>query len=291
MTKEQLIFRKVPLEFGHTCMNNFVVLDCRGRESPTIESLSRIAETFCATPMADNLLILQNSEVADVRLYIFGGDGREADFCGNGTIYVSAKIGEEQKKDRVEIESPCGIRTAIKLDKEWKLEIGPAIMLNEELAKVPVSVLKGKSVLGLVRAGEPHLVMNNPNRTNGFHMHKKDFEVFCRPLRNITQIEGGVSITMVFENEDKKILIRTYERGARRQTFSCGTGSVSAVVALFGIPSHRCVYDVCSPGGRHKVIYEKGRWHLVASPQRTGAGYLENSVMYFPLSGLSSYVA
>lgn len=290
MTKQSPISRKILLEFGHTCMNHFVVIDCRGIESPPMGSMIRLAKTFCTTTMADDLLILQDSEIADARLRVMGVDGREADFCGNGMIYVSAKIGEELKKDKVKIESASGIKTAIKLGKEWKIEIGPAIMLDEELARVPVSALQGKAALGLVRAGEPHLVMDNPNIHNGFHMHIKDFEDYCRPLLNITEIEGGVSITMVFENRNKKILIRTFERGARRHTFSCGTGSVSAVAVLFDIPLHGNIFDVCSAGGRHKVIYEEDRWYLVAIPQRIATGYLENSVMYFPLAGLKSYV-
>ena len=183
-------------------------------------------------------------------------------------IYVSAKIGEELKKDKVRIESANGIKKAIRLGKEWKIEIGQAIMLDEEIAKVPVSAFQGKKALGLVRAGEPHLVMDNPNIQNGFHMHIKDFEDYCRPLLNITEIEGGVCITMIFENRHKKILIRTFERGARRHTFSCGTGSVAAVAVLFGLPSHGKVFDVCSAGGRHKVIYEKDCWYLAAVPQR-----------------------
>jgi len=278
-----------PLEFGHTCLNYFIVIDGRGRHNLPMESLSRLAEILCATPMADNLLVLQDSREAEVQLRIFGGDGREADFCGNGVAYTSQKVGEEMGKGMIRIETASGVKAAVKLDEGWKVEIGKAMPLNQELSKVPESLLQGKSVLGLIRAGEPHLVLDRYPAFGELHVHRRDFEDYCRPLRDITSIQGGVSITMGFESKEKRMVIRTFERGARRQTFSCGTGSVSAAAAVFGQPADGSVFDVCSPGGSHRVMFESGRWYLVAGPQRIGTGFLENSTIYLPLSGLWSY--
>lgn len=295
---ELIIPGRIPLEYGHTCLNYFILLDCRGRKDFSVTDFLPLAQIFCATPMADDLLVLQDSEVADVRLRILGGDGREADFCGNGTIYTSAKMGREKSKsghgdesDRVRVETASGIKEAVRLDGEWRVEIGPALMLRQELARVPASLLADKAVLGLVRAGEPHLVLKASPIMEEFHMHRKEFEDYCQPLRDVTNIEGGVSITIVFESKDKRALIRTFERGVRRQTFSCGTGSISAAAALFDHSSDHAVFDICSPGGRHKVIYEQDKWHLVATPQPIGEGYLENSVMHFSLSNLCPYMA
>jgi diaminopimelate epimerase len=278
-----------PLEFGHTCLNYFIVLDGRGRENLPMESLTGLAEILCATPMADNLLVLQDSREAEVRLRIFGGDGNEADFCGNGVAYTSQKAGEEMGKGMIRVETASGVKAAVRLDEGWKIEIGQAMPLNRELSEVPRSLFQGKSVIGLIRAGEPHLVLDRYPAFGELHVHRKDFEDYCRPLRDITGVKGGVSITMVFENKGKRMVIRTFERGARRQTFSCGTGSVSAVAALFGRPADGSVFDVFSPGGSHKVMFESGRWYLIAGPQRIGTGYFENSTIYLPLSGLWSY--
>ena len=265
---------KIPLELGHTLLNQFVLLDCRGADCPPVDYLLGLAKTLCETPLADDLLVLQDSTLADVRLRVLGKDGKEADFCGNGMIYAAAKVGEEMDTDMLTIESASGVKTAVKLDGEWKVEIGQAAMLNREMAAIPAYLLYDRPVLGLVRAGEPHLVMDAPDILNGFHIHQKDFENYCRPLRDITSIEGGVNITMVFENRDRRLLIRTYERGAQRQTFSCGTGSVSAVAVLYHAPANGSAFDVCSLGGRHTITYEQDRWFLRAAPQRISTGYL-----------------
>ena len=282
---------KIPFEFGHTCMNNFVVLDFRGKGSPSMETLSDLGKKFCMTTLADNLLVLQVSEIADARLRIMGGDGREADFCGNGVTYISAKIGQERGIDEVRIESASGVKTAKKYHERWKIEIGKAILLKDVAAKIPSSALKGESIFGLIRAGEPHLVVTTPESYNEFHLSREKFEDYCRPLRDITDIEGGVSITMVFKAKNNMICIRTFERGANRQTLSCGTGSVSAAAALYGPSSLENIFEVFSPGGSHKVIFDENKWYLMAHPQRIGSGYLEESTIKVPLDSLLAYGA
>ncbi|MEJ2143390.1 MAG: hypothetical protein P8Y24_13775, partial [Gammaproteobacteria bacterium] len=138
-------------------------------------------------------------------------------------------------------------------------------------------------------AGEPHLVLFRPGNFPGFHVARKDFETFCQPLRDITAVDGGVSITVVFQIEFRSVLIRTYERGVRRQTYSCGTGSVSAIAAVFETPENGTTFHVCAPGGMHDVIYENNRWYVRATPQRIGHGYMQNSCLHFPIEGLFEY--
>jgi diaminopimelate epimerase len=280
---------KIAIELGHTCKNQFVILDCREIIPPTDENLSDLAEKLCTTPVADDLLVLLPSDKADVRLRIFGGDRREAEFCGNGMVYIAAKVGTELQRDKITIESASGIKTAIKLGNQWKVEIGLAINMDDSLAAARQQSLKNIAVYNLLRAGEPHLVVFNPHELEGFHSPIKEFEDFCRPLCDITNIPGGVSITMVFEIKFRSVLIRTFERGARRHTYSCGTGSVSAIAAVFGTPEQNTEFHVCAPGGSHDVIFENNHWFLLATPQRIGAGFLDGDGIYLPLDNLFPY--
>lgn len=282
---------KVPIELGHTCMNHFVIIDYRGMQSPPDETLADLAEILCATSIADDLLVLQSSDHADVRLRIFGGDRLEADFCGNGMVYIAAKIGVELNRDKVTIESACGIKTATHLGNQWKVEIGSAIKLQQALETAEQATINKLSVYGLLRAGEPHLVVFHPEELEGFHAPRKEFEAFCRPLCDITDIPGGVSITVVFQIKYRSLLIRTFERGARRQTFSCGTGSVAAVAAVLGTPEEDSQFHVCAPGGAHDIIFENARWYLLASPQRVGEGCLKDGSIQLPLDSLLPYKA
>lgn len=282
-----MVSQVIPLELGHTCMNHFVLIDFRSQSIPSDEQLGILAQTICNAPLADDLLVLQDSDKADGRLRVFGGDKREADFCGNGMLYVAAKLGRELQRDALSIESAAGIKNAEKLDSSWIVESGPSVFMQEEL--VDRGLLKGIQVYGLVRAGEPHLVLYVPKIFDGFHVHRQDFEDFCRPLRDITRIDGGVNVTMVFQIGYRSVLVRSYERGARRHTFSCGTGSIAALAAVFGEPVSNSSFQVCSPGGMHDVIYKDKSWYLIASPQQIAVGQLQDSVIHLPLARLTAY--
>jgi diaminopimelate epimerase len=281
--------RKIAAELGHTCRNHFVMLDLRPRDATDWNWLVKLAQTFCEAPIADDMLVLLGSSVADARLQIVGGDGREADFCGNGMIYVAAKLGYELGRDEVTIENRDRVTRAVRQNAEWKIEVGPVSALSSELKKVPRDALAGCPVRGLLRAGEPHLVLNTPKELGSFHVTRQEVEAYCRPLRNITAIEGGVNVTIVFSSHRNSVLIRTYERGARRHTLSCGTGAVSAIASVFGIPKTPREFRVCAPGGAHRVGYRDGIWYLAASPQPIARGYLELDVLHLPLSGMATY--
>ncbi len=268
-------------------MNHFVLIDFRSKPIPADDLLGMLAQTICNAPLADDLLVLQDSDKADGCLRVFGGDKREADFCGNGMLYVAAKLGRELHRNALTIESAAGIKRAEKLDGHWKVESGPCVFMQEEI--VDKGQLKGVQVYGLVRAGEPHLVLYVPKIFDGFHVHRQDFEDFCRPLRDITRIDGGVNVTMVFQIGYRSVLVRSYERGARRHTFSCGTGSIAALAAVFGEPAQNSSFHVCSPGGMHDVVYEDKSWYLIASPQQVAVGQLQDGVIHLPLARLTAY--
>lgn len=286
----------VPVELGHTCKNQFIILDYRHLPLPPDEELAKLAEIICATAAADDLLIMQPSEVADVCLRIFGGDCREADFCGNGMVYIAAKVGGELERDYISVETASGVRTAVKTGSRWKIEIGPAFSIDDALLPGSEATLKKASIYGLVRAGEPHLVLFHANELQGFHLSHKDFEDYCRPLRGITNITGGINITMVFQISFRSLLIRTFERGVQRHTFSCGTGSVAAAAAVFDTPRDRGEFHICAAGGSHDVFYDNDHWFLVATPQPIASGVLDykdslgQGEIHFPLRSFLPYV-
>lgn len=276
----------VPLDYAHTCMNHFVVLDLRETGEIATHALSALAITLCSSPLCDDLLVLQPSTMADVRLRILGGDGLEADFCANGLLYTSSKIGDELGREAVTVETPAGVRHASRNGDEWQAEVGLAERLDLDPA-----VSGHLPVLGLMRAGEPHLVLSQPVALPGFNIDRRDFERYCRPLRDLVDIPGGINVTVVFQQMDNNVLIRTFERGVGRHTFSCGTGAIAAIAAVHGTPDRAAHFHVCSPGGMHSVFFDGARWHLAARPVRIGSGVLRDGQLCLPLEHLQHYRA
>ncbi len=267
-------------------MNHFIVLDLRETGEFSEEFLLDLGSKISSSPLCDDMLVLQPSKVADVRLRIFGADGLEADFCANGLLYVSSKIGDELGRDAVTIEMPTGVRRASRVGDAWQAEVGEAERLEFDPA-----LCKNFPVIGLIRAGEPHLVLGLPEALPGFNIDRREFEQYCRPLPDLLDIPGGVNVTVVFQQQDDRVLIRTYERGVRRHTLSCGTGSVAATAAVFGTPDGPRRFHVCSPGGMHSIYFDGGHWHLIARPVRIGSGFLRDGQVCLPLEQLQHYYA
>jgi len=276
----------IPVDYAHTCMNHFVVLDLRKTGPIAAETLAALARVLCSSPLCDDLLVLQPVTNADVGLRIFGGDGLEADFCGNGLLYTASKIGDETGRDAVTIETPAGVRRASRLGDQWQAELGDAVRLDLD------PELSGDlPVLGLMRAGEPHLVLDRPEALPGFNVDRARLEGFCRPLQGLTDIPGGINVTIVFQKQNDSVLIRTFERGVGRHTFSCGTGAIASIAAVYGTPDRARKFHVCSPGGMHSVTFDGEGWLLSARPVRIGSGVLVEGQLCLPLKQLQHYCA
>lgn len=281
---------RLPVELGHTCMNHFVLIDLRGGADVPWGRLTQLARVFCDAPIADDLLVLRDDTDADARLQVVGRDGREADFCGNGMLYAAAKLGAELGRDDVAIASRIGVRRALGAECHWTLELGQAQDLSHQLTDAARDALRDCPIIGLVRAGEPHLVLGTPPALGGFHVTRHEFEHFCAPLRNLVpDIPGGVNVTVVFAQTEDSLLVRTYERGVERHTFSCGTGAVAAVAACLGELSPGQTFRVCAPGGAHHVTCRDGQWRLTAMPQPVATGQLQGDVLHLPLTQLAPY--
>jgi diaminopimelate epimerase len=140
-----------------------------------------------------------------------------------------------------------------------------------------------------MRAGEPHLVLDRPDALPGFNIDRSSFESYCRPLRDLVDIPGGINVTIVFQQQDDSILIRTFERGVGRHTLSCGTGSIAAIAAVYGTPDRARRFHVCSPGGMHSIFFDGKHWHLAARPVRIGSGSLLDGQLCLPFEHLQRY--
>ena len=70
----------------HGLGNDYVVIDNRNQQIGAAEA-AELAKKLCERRFsvgADGLLLVSDSEVADVQMRIFNADGSEAEMCGNG---------------------------------------------------------------------------------------------------------------------------------------------------------------------------------------------------------------
>jgi diaminopimelate epimerase len=137
----------------------------------------------------------------------------------------------------------------------------------------------GQSIkCSFIDTGSPHVVINieevltDPADKNSFYTDLNSFPVLQigREIRYLKDFSPGGTNVNFIKVLDKKVLIRTYERGVEDETLSCGTGSVaSALVAKF-------VYELNPPvslltrGGDYLTVDFKSDGHEISDLSLSG---------------------
>ncbi len=232
--------------------NDFVLVDNRKGAVPE-DAKAELARALCPRRTAvgaDGLMLLESSEVADVRMRILNADGSEPEMCGNGSrclAHFARALGAAG--DEMKIEALAGVLHA-------KVE-GPRVRV--ELTRPEEAVSRGeldfageRREVFFTNTGVPHAIVfvddidTVPVREWGkaLRFHKDfgdpganaDFVKILAP--GPAQVGAGLPVGRA--NAPGKIALRTYERGVEDETLACGTGAVaSALIAAWkeGWPS------------------------------------------------------
>ncbi len=213
----------------HGAGNDFVVIDNRKGGLPALD-WGKLADRHFGIG-CDQVVILQNSDKADVLMRIFNADGGEVESCGNASRCVAWLIGKETGKP-VRIHTLAGvIEASIAKDAQVTINMGPPRL---DWNEIPLSEPKDTLHLGIasdalkdpvgVNMGNPHMVffvsdaLAVPLATLGPALeHHPLF-----PER------ANVGVAQVDAKD--KITLHVWERGAGL-TLACGTGACAALVA------------------------------------------------------------
>lgn len=155
---------------------------------------------------ADGVLLLQKSQIADVKMRIFNQDGSEATMCGNGLRCVIRHLSKS-----CTIETRGGLSFG-SLEKSCIR----ATLPQKKILQSPI-LLTHNLVGHLVNTGTPHLViftekLDNPELLALAPLYRTLFNGVNVNLAQITK-EG--------------IRVRTFEKGVDDETLSCGTGGAA----------------------------------------------------------------
>jgi diaminopimelate epimerase len=225
----------------HGLGNDYIVIDNRNGIIKENE-ISELAKKICRRRFsigADGLLLLYNSNIADIKMRIFNLDGSEAEMCGNG-IRCVAKYCYEKKiinKKEINIETLSGIKktwlliengkvTKVKVDmgkpifEKFKIPmIGEGVCINEEL-----KIDGEKFEITCLSIGNPHCVI--------FIDNVKDFpiEKIGPKIENHEIFPNRINVEFVQVLNKNELIVRVWERGCG-ETFACGTGACASVIA------------------------------------------------------------
>ncbi len=230
---------------------------------------------------SDGIVVLKNSNVADVAIKIFNPDGSEAEMSGNGVRLFSKFVLDNKLSDFngtvLTVETGGGIREVFPVinNNEMvsaKIAMGKPkflrdeIPLNKQLFKdnvevndLPMNFDKNIKV-SCVNIGNPHAVLITDKNVDDFDLSEigplvENNEIF--PNRINFEI-----VNIISKNEIKA---RIFERGAG-ETLSSGTGT--SACAIIGIKKNILSNNVKVnvPGGYLNISWVPGEESFLEGP-------------------------
>ena len=233
----------------HGLGNDFVVIDCRSQQLPELAppAVRSIADRNGGIG-CDQLIVLEASDAADLRMRIFNADGGEVEACGNAARAVAVLLGE-----KAALETAGGVIALSPAEGGASVDMGMPrfgwdeipLQMPMDTAAMPVAWDRLENPAA-VSVGNPHVIF-----------FVKD--VASVPLAEIgPQIEHDplfpqrVNVNIAAVKDRVTIELRVWERGAGL-TKACGTGACATAAAAIrrGLTDKRV--RVHLPGGALQI--------------------------------------
>ncbi|MEW6060566.1 MAG: diaminopimelate epimerase [Bacteroidota bacterium] len=211
--------------------NDFVVVDNR---SGVVTNPNEFAIAACNRKLgigADGLLLVEQSSKADFTMQYYNADGSSAGMCGNGGRCI-AKFAYDNgivTSDRFAFEAFNYIYEVARHAPtiyELKMKNPFGAILNQSV-NINGNILKAN----YLNTGTDHSVIFLDENPELGSLQIADVFNIGRMIRYHQVYKPmGTNVNFVSKIENKKIEIRTYERGVEDETLACGTGSVACAL-------------------------------------------------------------
>ena len=258
-------FRKM-----HGLGNDFVILDAR-EEAVAMDAARARAIADRRTGIGcDQVIVLEPSQVADVRMRIWNADGGEVEACGNAARCVALLEGGETS-----IETAGGIVTASANGGEATVDMGVPRFGWEEIplaypmdtSPMPVGWEELQNPIA-VNVGNPHVVFLMED-SSGVDLARLGPLIEKDPLFpegvNAEVAEGLIGGMMIGGVRRSGLAVRVWERGAGL-TQACGTGACAAAVAAIRHGGMTSPIGVKLPGGTLVIEWAPGESIRMSGP-------------------------
>ena len=258
MTNLEMYPNGVPFLKMHGLGNDFVIIDARETESPITSQVAKaIGERHFGVGY-DQLVVMTNSQKADVELIFWNSDGSLSDACGNASRCVARLIMDENNSEEITLKTGSGVLLARKGSNgfisvnmghpqlDWDL-----IPLKEKVDLLELPIEGRPAAVGM---GNPHcvFVVDDVNLVELVSWGSKieTHELFPK--------KTNVEFIQIIDQ--KNIRQRTFERGAG-ETLACGSGACAVTVAahLKGLTERNV--NIYLDGGQLSIDWlEDGIW-------------------------------
>ncbi len=235
----------------HGLGNDFVILDARQQAVTMSEGLAKALSDRKTGIGCDQLILLEPSTVADVKMRIWNNDGGEVQSCGNASRCVVSLTGAKS------IETGGGIVQGSGEGETVEVTL-PAPKFG--WADIPLSYPLDTAALPMawgplekpmaVNVGNPHLVFFVPDPK------AVDIVALGPSIEHDPAFPERINVNLASIGDDG-ITLRTWERGAGL-TRACGTGACATAVCAIASKRATSPVKVTMRGGSLTITWEPG---------------------------------
>ena len=236
----------------HGLGNDFVIFDARQEPLEMDGARARAIADRRTGVGCDQLILLEPSQAATLRMRIFNADGGEVEACGNAARCVALLEGGE-----ISIETKGGIVSGSSNGTDATVDMGePRFGWDEiplayplDTAAMPVGWEELQNPFA-VNVGNPHVVFFVED-ADAVELERLGPEIERDPLFPDRINVNAASL------EDGGIKLRVWERGAGL-TQACGTGACATAVAAISRKLVSSPVEVRLPGGTLSIEWTPG---------------------------------
>ncbi|ALU37511.1 Diaminopimelate epimerase [Clostridium ljungdahlii DSM 13528] len=218
--------------------NDFVVID--DRDNRFLGKEKELGLKLCNRHFGiggDGILIVRQSEIAQIKMIIINSDGSYASMCGNGIRCFAKYVWEENlvKESPIKIETGDGIKEAfLNIEngkvKEVTIDMGTP---SFDPKKIPVNscdeVVKKELKINEKTYSITSMFMGVPHTVIFGDLEKYDVKE-GKAIEKYSIFPEGTNVNFCEVLNKDEIKIKTWERGAG-PTLACGTGTCACAVA------------------------------------------------------------
>ena len=254
--------------------NDYVYVDARHQEQDWPELSRRMSDRHFGVG-SDGLILIADSDVADLKMVMYNADGSQGEMCGNGircfTKYAIERDIAAPSIEGLTVETLAGIRTVVPTYEGSRIT-GARVAMGAPIlspSEVPVSLPAGHPelvegpVLGYPFAMDGHnlplsfVSMGNPHAVTFIDQPVADFPLLTvgPKVEHHPMFPRRVNFEIVNVEAPGKLTARVWERGSG-ETLACGTGACAIAVAARLSGHCGDAVDITLPGGTLHIQWD-----------------------------------
>jgi diaminopimelate epimerase len=236
----------------HGLGNDFVIVDARKAPFAVTPALAKAIADRRTGVGCDQLIVLEASDSADLRMRIWNQDGGEVESCGNATRCVVQLTGAAS------IDSDGGLLEGKDLGAEVEVMLPEPKFGWED---IPLAYAMNTNALPMawgelehplaVNVGNPHVVFFVPDAG------EVPLQELGPQIENDPAFPERINVNVATVVGDR-LKLRTFERGAG-ETLACGTGACASAVAAIATKRAASPVTVDMTGGSLTIDWAPGQ--------------------------------